>query len=271
MTLIEATALLAEGGVEDARREARLLFELVGGISREKLLFGNAECNEDALVSAVERRAKREPLQYIVGQVDFYRESYKVTPDCLIPRSDTEILVEYAVKNIPDGKFFLDLCTGSGCVAISTLKNTKNTRAEAFDLSESALKIAKENAAKNEVSDRLTLTAADVTQPFTAKERPFAILSNPPYVSDSAYEALAPEIAFEPKMAFVGGNDGGDFYRTLIPLCKNLIDEDGFLAFEIGFDQAPLSQKLAEENLLSVEILKDFSGNDRVAVFRKTK
>jgi release factor glutamine methyltransferase len=248
-----------------------VLFEIIGGVPKHELVIGNPSCASEELSHAIKRRATREPLQYVIGKVDFFRESYNVTPDCLIPRSDTEILVEYAVKNIPDGKFFLDLCTGSGCVAISTLRNTRGTRAEAVDVSEKALEIAKSNATKNGVSERLIFTQADLTLHFSPTERPFAILSNPPYVSLEAYESSQPEIAFEPKIAFVGGNDGGDFYRTLIPLCKNLIDEDGFLAFEIGFDQAPLSQKLAEENLLSVEILKDFSGNDRVAVFRKIK
>lgn len=269
MTLNEATQILQKGGVDDAKREARVLFELIGGVPKHELVACNSSCNSDELICAVKKRAAREPLQYIIGKVDFYRESYKVCPDCLIPRPDTEILVEYAINNIPDGTFFLDLCTGSGCVAISTLKNTKGTRAEAFDISEAALKIARENAVANHVSERLVLTNADLTKPFCPTERPFAILSNPPYVSNSAYDALAPEIAFEPKIAFVGGNDGGDFYRTLVPICRELIHPDGFFAFEIGFDQAELSKKLAKENSLSVKILKDFSGNDRVAVFRK--
>ena len=268
MTLNETAKILDSAGIEDAKDEARLLFELVGKIPRQALIGNDVDCSTDALLCAIERRASREPLQYIVGEVDFYRERYAVSPECLIPRSDTEILVDYAVKNIPDGKFFLDLCTGSGCVAISTLCNTRGTRAEAFDISDGALAIAKGNAEKNGVSDRLLFTKADVSKPFGTAERPFAILSNPPYVSASAYDALAPEISFEPRIAFVGGEDGGDFYRALVPVCKELIDREGFFAFEIGFDQADLARNLADEHSLSVEIIKDFSGIDRVAVYR---
>lgn len=268
MTLTEAARLLSECGIEDARGEARLLFELVGKIPRHELIGREVECERVELVDAIYRRCKREPLQYIVGSVGFYNESYEVSPDCLIPRADTELLVEVAVKNLPRGARFLDLCTGSGCVAISTLKNTEDTVCEAFDISDAALAMAKKNAEKNGVAERLTLKRADLTKGFDADERPFAILSNPPYVSDSAYERLEPEIAFEPKIAFVGGEDGADFYRILTPACKNAIDPDGFFAFEIGYDQADILRRIADEHSLSVEILTDLSGLDRVALFR---
>ena len=268
MTLNDAVKLLRQSGIESAAEEARMIFELVGGFPRHALIASNPESDSEELLSALERRAAREPLQYILGQVGFYKESYRVSPDCLIPRPDTETLVELAISRIPDGAFFLDLCTGSGCVAISTLKNTKNTRAEAFDISEAALEIARINARENGVSDRIVFTNADVLSKLSPIERPFAILSNPPYVSLSAYESLEPEISFEPRIAFVAGEDGSDFYRALVPVCKELIDPSGFFAFEIGYDQADLSRHLADIHSLTVEIIKDLSGNDRVAVYR---
>ncbi len=269
MKFSDAVKRLQAAGIENARSEARALFSHFGKIPTAVLLSEDANCDLPELDSAISRRESREPLQYIIGEVGFFREYYKVTPDCLIPRADTEALVDFAVKNIPEGEFFLDLCTGSGCVAVSTLKNTKNTRASALDISADALALAKENAELNGVSERLTFTECDLMSDFPKfKTAPYAILSNPPYVADAVYEALAPEISFEPKIAFTAGDDGGDFYRRLVPLCKSIIKPQGFFAFEIGYDQGELSSKLAELNGLSVDIIKDLSGNDRVAVFK---
>jgi release factor glutamine methyltransferase len=190
----------------------------------------------------------------------------------LIPRADTEHLVDFAVRNIPSGELFIDLCTGSGCVAISTLKNTKNTSALAVDISPDALKVAAENAEANGVSERLTLIEGDaMSEDWLPNTRPFAILSNPPYVSEAAYAALEPEIYREPKCAFVGGSDGGDFYRAIIPMAARVIKDEGFAALEIGYDQAELIRSIAGECGLCSEIIKDYSGLDRVAVIRKNR
>ena len=263
MTLKEAVELLRRAGIESADYDARELFRFY----RQGVVMLNTECDNPGLIDAVHRRAKREPLQYIIGEVGFYRESYRVTPDCLIPRPDTEILVDYAVHNIPERATFLDLCTGSGCVAISTLKNTKNTTAIAVDISGGALAIAKENAEKNGVADRIQFRLANLMEE-TIDLPVFAVLSNPPYVTDSAYRELEGEIYHEPKEAFVGGDDGGDFYRRFTPIYKNYIHKDGFIAYEIGYDQADLLREIAEESRMSCEILKDLSGNDRVAVLK---
>ena len=127
MTLNEAAKILSEAGIESARDEARIIFHKIGGIPRHERVCSTVSSSSEAVISAVSRRAEREPLQYIIGECDFYRESYLVTPDCLIPRSDTEILVDFAVNNIPDGAHFIDLCTGSGCIALSRdLKFTEN-------------------------------------------------------------------------------------------------------------------------------------------------
>ena len=263
MTLKETIEILREAGIESADYDARELFRLY----KNGPVMLNTVCDLPELLSAIERRAKREPLQYIIGEVGFYRESYKVSPDCLIPRSDTEILVDYAVKNLPDGACFLDLCTGSGCVAISTLKNTKDTTAVAVDISGGALAIATENAIKNGVFDRINFQLVDLMREVV--DLPvFAVLSNPPYVTDSAYKELENEIYHEPREAFVGGEDGGDFYRRFTPIYKNYIDKNGFIAYEIGYDQADLLYDIAKECDMSCEILKDLSGNDRVAVLK---
>ncbi len=266
MRLSDAERLLREAGIDEARREARLIFSRLGGIANYKLPF-DPECNSKAVADAVDSRSRRFPLAYILGEVDFYRESYKVTPDCLIPRPETELLVDYAVKNLPEGSHFADVCTGSGCIAVSTLRNTKSTTALALDLSPAAIALARENAKRNGVDERLEFVTGDALSGIEGKF--FAILSNPPYVSETAYASLQAEIYAEPKMAFVGGRDGGDFYRKMIPLYKKNLLEDGFIAFEIGFDQGELLSLLGEDNGMSVEIVKDYSSLDRIAILRK--
>ena len=269
MTIKEAADILRSSGVEDALGDARKIFKEIGGLKDYELISLSAKSNLPELESAITRRSRREPLQYILGKVGFYRETYKVTPDCLIPRADTEILVETAIKNLPSGKRFIDLCTGSGCVALSVLNNTEKTSALLVDISRGALSVAKENASLLGLSDKCEFLLADATEPLECGEA-FAVLSNPPYVSDSAYEKLEKEIYFEPKNAFVGGSDGGDFYRKITPVYKNKIDKDGFIAYEIGYDQGRMIEEIAEENGMSVSIVKDLSGNDRVAILRIT-
>ena len=267
MTYKEAVSILKDAGIGSCDYDARELFVHFGGFNRSEIFLSNPNCDKEELISAVERRAKREPLQYIIGQVEFYRESYLVTPDCLIPRDDTEILVDYAVKNLPEGAIFLDLCTGSGCIAISTLKNTKNTFCIAVDIDGGALATAAENAHRNGVENRIHLRRADLMSEVV-EEEVFAVLSNPPYVSESVYATLEDEIYHEPRHAFVGGTDGGDFYRRLTPIYKEKIKKDGFIAYEIGYDQAALLREIAEECSMSCEIIKDLSGHDRVAVLK---
>lgn len=269
MKLSEAIRILENAGVENARYDARTIFETVGKIPKSTLLLLDCECSSPELIFAVERRAEREPLQYILGEVSFYRETYKVNKNCLIPRQDTEILVDYAVKNIPSGRRFLDVCTGSGCVAVSVLKNTKDTKAVALDISADAIELAEENAKANSVSDRLDFVCLDALNE-SVDENFFAILSNPPYVTKSAYENLAAEIYFEPKIAFVGGESGLVFYEKILESYIDKLDPSGFFAFEIGFDQADALRALASAYKLNCEIIKDLSGNDRVAVLRKS-
>ena len=272
MTLTEATKILRDAGIEAAREEARALFSHFDKTPSYKLITENPKTENPELISAISRRAEREPLQYIIGEVGFFRETYKVTPDCLIPREDTEILVDYAVKNLPRGASFADLCTGSGCIAISVLKNTSDTVAYAVDISDGALSVARENAQRNGVSERITFEKTDIISGTPKREATFyAILSNPPYVTNSAYERLEKEIYKEPKCAFVGGEDGGDFYRAITEKYSPLIADNGFIAYEIGYDQAELICAIAEQNGFSAEIIPDLSGNPRVAVLRRRK
>jgi release factor glutamine methyltransferase len=268
MKLSEAIRLLKEAGVPDAEFDAREIFSHIGGIPKYMLAGPTAESSSEAVFKALERRVNREPLGYIIGEVSLYREAYKVTPAVLIPRPDTEVLIDFGVRNISEGGNLLDICTGSGCVAISTLANTKNTTAYAIDISAEALAIAKENAERNGVGARLRLIEADALEYKTDMQFD-AILSNPPYIAENVYKTLQKEIFFEPEIAFVGGDDGLEFYRALTAKYKNNLKDGGFIAYEIGYDQADSLCKIAEENGMSCQIIKDLGGNDRVSVLRK--
>jgi len=268
MKLSTATELLKRAGIEEARTEARILFEKIAKIPRSDLYGVDCESDSKELTEAIERRIKREPLQYILGEVDFYKEKYKVSPDALIPRPDTEILVDEVVKRLPRGARFIDICTGSGCIALSTLNNTRDTTAVAIDISAGALRIAKENAKNLSLSERAEFIEADALS-YLADGSFFAVVSNPPYVTSGAYENLMPEIYFEPKIAFVGGDDGLIFYRKILSLYENSLEKDGFFAFEIGYDQAAALTTLAKEHSMKIEIKTDYSGNQRVAVLTK--
>ncbi len=268
MTLNEAVKILYDAGISSALYDARELFRHFARSDESELVLKTARSDCPELIDAIMRRAKREPLQYIIGSVSFYREEYFLSPDCLIPRSDTEILVDCAVKNLGEGAKFLDLCTGSGCIAISALKNTVGTTAVAVDISAGALEMAKKNAIHNGVAERLTLIECDVLGRIVEGKYD-AILSNPPYVTSKAYEGLEPEIYYEPKSAFVGGEDGGDFYRCITKNYRDSLRDGGFIAYEIGFDQAEMLSQIASDCNMSCEIIKDLSGNDRVALLGK--
>ncbi len=269
MTLKEAIKRLAESGIDSPEYDARELMKHFGKMSSPILTIGT-ECDNEEFMRAVDRRASREPLQYIIGEVGFYREEYKVTPDCLIPRSDTEILVDYAVKNLSTGAVFADLCSGSGCIGISVLANTIDTRCLSVDISDGALSLTRENSVKNKVSDRLELLKCDLLSEKPVTDGKFsAVLSNPPYIPRNVYQGLEKEIFHEPSIAFVGGEDGLDFYKAIIPTALDMLTDGGFLALEIGYDQAEEICALAEKHGRRAEILKDYSGNDRVAIIKK--
>ena len=266
ITLKEAIDALRDAGVPSPEYDAKELFRTFANTGEP--ITQRSASDSPELRSAIERRVAREPLQYIIGTVGFYREEYKVTPDCLIPRSDTEILVDYAVKHIPSGERFADLCSGSGCIGISTLKNTTGTACDSYDISDGAIALTRENAKINGVSDRITVIKKDLLAEDIDGEY-FAVLSNPPYIPREVYESLEAEIFSEPKIAFVGGESGLVFYERLIPVCKKIIKPDGFIAFEIGYDQAQSIKALADLHGLECTVIKDYSGNDRVAVLKK--
>ena len=272
MTFREAREKLRKAGIESDLQDAALLFEKFCGVSESTLLaFPDREYDSPALKAALQRRAERFPLQYIVGEWQFFRQRYEVSPACLIPRQDTEVLVERAIRLLPQGAFFADLCTGSGCIAISVLAERRDTRAVAVELSARALEIAKRNALRNGVADRFEGIRGDILRAgFLTGEKPAAILSNPPYIPSAVIPTLAPEVQKEPRMALDGGADGMTFYRALLRIAREWLRQEGFCLFEIGFDQGEKICRLAESVGFSCEIRKDYGGQDRVAELRRT-
>lgn len=246
-------ARLCAAGIENAAMEARLLCEQLSG---------------EALEDAVQRRCEKYPLQYILGSWEFWREEYEVSEHCLIPRPDTELLVEKAIAYLPPNARFLDLCTGSGCVAISTLASRKDTTAVAVDLFPETLALAQRNAVKNAVSARVDFVLADVLARPQLTGAFDAILSNPPYIQKAVMEDLQQEVKHEPYAALCGGEDGLDFYRAILQNWSILLKKDGFLLFEIGYDQAQALLSLAESFGKSAEVFRDYGGNDRVVLLR---
>ncbi|MBR2354638.1 MAG: peptide chain release factor N(5)-glutamine methyltransferase [Clostridia bacterium] len=273
MTYQEICARLREAGIEDDRAEASLLLCHFCGINKAELLSRrNDQFDSLELLAAVEKRANRYPLQYILGYWDFCHETYRVTEDTLIPRQDTEKLVELATRLIPQNGRLIDLCTGSGCVAISTLAARPDCRAVAVDLFPKTLAVAGDNAEQNGVGDRIGFLCRDVLAPDFMKELGTfdCILSNPPYIKSKQVGLLARELSYEPEKALDGGDDGLDFYRVIIGSYGAYLTRDGFMLLEIGWDQAKSVSDIARHAGFRCEVFKDYGGNDRVAYLTRT-
>jgi release factor glutamine methyltransferase len=268
MTYNEICMALAGAEIENNRGEAAMLICHFCGLNKAELLGRRDEdFDSPELAEAVRRRCEHYPLQYILGMWDFCHETYRVTENTLIPRQDTEKLVELAVRLLPPSARFIDLCTGSGCVAISTLAARQDCRAVAVDLFPKTLEVAGENAETNGVGDRLGLIANDVLEPSFMEElgKFDCILSNPPYIETQKIGLLDEELSFEPVAALDGGDDGLTFYRAIIGSYGKYLTESGIMLLEIGCDQAKSVTAIAHANGFKCEVYKDFGGNDRVA------
>lgn len=257
--------ILLNADVADFELDAWYLMEYVCKIdkSRYYMLSSDEMADEKFLEYELllKKRAERVPLQYITGSQEFMGMEFKVNSHVLIPRQDTETLVEEALKVLEPGMEVLDLCTGSGCVIISLLKQ-KEIIASACDISKQALLIAKENAKNNQV--KLQLVRSDLFQNITGMFD--MIVANPPYIPTSTIEALMPEVKnFEPIEALDGGEDGLYFYREIVKKGRQFLKSNGYLCLEIGHDQGGRVAFLMEENgYRNVRVIKDLAGNDRV-------
>ena len=272
---VSLTHTLAEAGIEEPESEAALLLEAFAvegqALSYASLLADRSRLyNTPALESAVKRRLSHEPLQYILGKWSFYGHIFEVNEHCLVPRPDTEILVDAAVRTLPRGAHIVDLCTGSGCIAISVLKARPDITADALELYPDTLALATRNAEALGVTDRFTPILADVLHEgcqILAERGPYdAILSNPPYIPTRVVDTLSPEVAHEPRVALDGGEDGLTFYRAILKNYPSLLRPNGHILLEMGWDQAEALKSLASAMLpdASAAVIRDLAGKDRV-------
>lgn len=287
---------LEKAGVTEAALDARLLLEHVCGTSRNDLLVhGDApvtEENRQTYEALISRRSKRIPLQHLTGVQCFMGLEFTVNEHVLIPRQDTEILVEEALKYLHDGMRVLDLCTGSGCILISLLRYSNGCQGVGTDISREALTAAEKNAREllgaegfldgEGFSDGESFSDGDgfpvgddriasfrfiESDLFENVEGTFdMIVSNPPYIPSSVVETLMPEVRdHEPRLALDGSEDGLMFYRRITQECGKYLTRGGMLFFEIGYDQAAAVSALMENaGFLEIQVIKDYAGMDRV-------
>ena len=273
----EAAQVLQTAGIVQARMDAAsLLSHLLGGNRSFLIAHGEDRLSFDQLMAfqrLVGRRAQREPLQYITGHQEFFKLDFEVRPGVLIPRPETEIVVEAALDLLraQSEPAFADIGTGSGCIVISLLHEVPNARAVATDISLIALSVTKKNAHTHGVSDRLTLIQGDCFSAFPRDDAFSVIVSNPPYIAAAEIDRLQPEVRkYEPLSALMSGDDGLSHIRILLAQAAAFLQEDGHLIFEIGFGQREGVERLIDERVWKlIEIRNDLQDIPRTLVLQK--
>jgi release factor glutamine methyltransferase len=274
--LREASRVLERAGVADARREAGSLLSHVLEKDRTFLIsHGDDGVRDDVwerFEELISRRAKGEPAQYIIGVQDFYGRSFRVTPDVLIPRPETELLVEAALQKLNRDSKICDVGTGSGCIAVTLLCERAGARAVAIDVSVAALEVAQQNALAHSVETRIEFVLSDCFAELHEGVAKFdLIVSNPPYVSAAALPGLQREVRdHEPLVALSPGGDGLSVIRRLVDDAPRFLSARGHLLMEIGFDQSEKVRRLVDERVWTLrDILPDLQGIPRIVVLQK--
>ena len=259
-------SLLSEVKIEEAALDARLLLEEICGTDRNDLLVhGDRLVTEEqynCYINYIDMRRRHIPLQHILGYQEFMGLKFKVTPDVLIPRQDTETLVEEVMRNLHDGMHILDMCTGSGCILLSLLRYSNDCVGVGCDLSEKALKVARENA--RELSLEAEFIQSDLFENVCGKYE--IIVSNPPYIPSGEISTLMEEVKdHDPLLALDGREDGLYFYREIIKKAGQYLHPGGMLFLEIGCSQAEdVCRYMKEADYKEVAVCKDLAGLDRV-------
>ena len=268
-----AANILKSAGIEEYIFETDCILCDILGMNKTGLIISADKTVPDntaeKIISAAEKRASGYPLQYILGKWEFYGLEFKVGEGVLIPRPDTEILVETVIEklgNINSPKM-IDLCGGSGCIAISLKKNLPDAVVYTAELSDKALPYLTENARLNDAD--INIIEGDVTSPDLAEKfggiKFDCIVSNPPYLTDDEMNELMPEVACEPETALRGGKDGLFFYRKISEIWKDRLADGGLLAFEIGYRQGKaVTEIMRNAGFCDISVKKDLGGNDRV-------
>ena len=268
----KAQNTLEAAGIADSQVDSWLLAEFVFGITRVKY-YANMQMTVDGRSAEkynelVNQRSGHIPLQHIIGTQEFMGLTFKVNENVLIPRQDTELLVENVVDYLGnDERTVLDMCTGSGCIAVSIDRLSKDSKVTAVDISEKALEVAQENNRLNNAN--VTFIQSDLFTNVTGKYD--IIVSNPPYIRTDEIPKLMEEVkSHEPVMALDGMEDGLYFYKKICGEASDYLNDNGKIFFEIGYDQGDdVSEILRQNRFCNIEVLKDLSGNDRVVIARK--
>ena len=262
---------LQAAGIEEAALDARLLLEAVCGTNRNDLLVHGeqpvAPEAEEKYLNWIRQRAEHIPLQQLTGEQGFMGLTFSVNEHVLIPRQDTEILVEEVLKELHDGMRVLDMCTGSGCILLSLLHYSNDCEGLGVDLSAEALEVAGRNVLKvltPEKAEHAHFLQSDLFEKVEGKFE--IIVSNPPYIASAEVDRLMPEVRdHEPRMALDGTEDGLYFYRRIIEEAGKHLVSSGMLFFEIGYDQGQaVSELMRTEGYREVQVVQDYAGLDRV-------
>lgn len=257
--------------IEDKSLKVRIILAHFLGVDKNYLLTHDSQVlskvEETEFKNAIEKLSNNVPLQYITGIQEFYGLKFKVNENVLIPRFDTEILVEEVLKVAKSEHKILDMCTGSGILAITTAKKVEKTKVYASDISKDALKLAKENADAHQV--KVKFIESDLFENIEEKDFDI-IMSNPPYINKKDMENLDEQVKKEPEIALYGGIDGLDFYKKITEHGYKYLKKGGYLFFEIGYDQGKeVISILKENNFKNVRCVKDLHGLDRVIIGEK--
>jgi len=279
--LHEISKTLQHSDIEAPEKEAEIILRNVLEIGLVSIYRDNPELSSEQIHTierVVSRRIDREPLQYVLGSVDFLGLKLHVGPGVLIPRPETELMTEYAIKKVgairESPLHILDLCTGSGCVALALAHEFTDAKVYGIDKSETALSYARKNAELNRVMN-VAFVRGSLFEPFkNPPESPSElisfdlIISNPPYIKTGDIKDLQPEISrWEPMDALDGGADGLDYYRAIIPDARNFLKENGMLVLELGIDcSRPVTEMLREAGFSATESINDLAGIERIAV-----
>lgn len=276
-----ATRALTEAGIPDGRREAETLIAHLLNCSRLDLYRSDPLSlnpnQEEAFADLIRRRARREPLQYLLGTQEFWGKEFRVTTETLIPRPETELLIEAVLERFGRPALpitLLDLCTGTGCLAVTLATLYPTARILATDLSPAALEVARSNALRHGMAGHIEFLEGNLMEPLGdlgLQERFDVIVANPPYIPAGELDRLQPEVSlYEPRLALDGGPDGLDFYRRILADAPELLRPGGRLFLEVGIRQAIPVRAMAEQIGWRVDqIKKDLAGIDRVVVLEK--
>ena len=266
--LVDGTKMLTQAGIDEAELDAGYILEYITGLNSAQYFIHSEDIieknNAEEFFRLIERRSKRIPLSYVIGTRDFFGLTFKVDENVLIPEQETELLVEEVIKH-SEGKSVLDMCTGSGCIAISIALFGKPSKVAASDISEKALEVARENA-KSLKAGEVSFIQGDMFENVTDKFD--IIVSNPPYIETREIDELMPEVRdYIPRLALDGDIDGLKFYRIISKEAVKKLNKNGRIFYEIGYNQSrAVASILLENGFTDITVIKDYSGLDRIVM-----